>query len=620
MKQKNIFFNKVSKIIILVAFDIIALLAAFLVALLAIRILVVTTFTTGAVLKFLLVTIGFKIIWFYIFGLYKIVTRYIGLNDTVRAFFAVVSANALIYIHLLINHVDSVYLSVVLLATPIEFLNILVPRLFERLYEYFKSTIRRKRIGLKRTVIIGAGAAGRIVLQEINANVNLSNRVVCFVDDNPEKQNKYILGIPIVGSLDDLEKVIIEYHVQEAIFAIRELDEYRQKEIIERLTALEVSIKKLNLISEIDDTQKAQIIDFNIEDLLNREAVVLENSGIKDFIKDEIVLITGGGGSIGSELVRQVAKYQPKAIIIFDFYENNAYEIQMEIERHMKKGMFERFELHVIIGSVYNKERVYEVFKTYRPTIVFHAAAYKHVPLMESSSKEAIRTNVIGTHYVVEAAIECDVKKFVLVSSDKAVRPTNVMGATKRFAELIISNADKVSKTKFSAVRFGNVLGSNGSVIPLFRKQIDEGGPVTVTDERITRYFMTIKEAVSLILQSAVYAKGGEIFVLDMGEPVKILDLARKMIRLKNLIPDKNIKIEITGLRPGEKLYEELLIDVTKNDHTSTEHPKIFVENASEDIRNLPIDELVQTIETMNNDDVRSMLKEIIKTYQISNS
>lgn len=620
MKQKNIFFSKVSKIIILVAFDIIALLAAFLVALLAIRILVVTTFTTGAVLKFLLVTIGFKIIWFYIFGLYKIVTRYIGLNDTVRAFFAVVSANALIYIHLLINHVDSVYLSVVLLATPIEFLSILAPRLFERLYEYFKSTIRRKRIGLKRTVIIGAGAAGRIVLQEINANVNLSNRVVCFVDDNPEKQNKYILGIPIVGSLDDLEKVIIEYHVQEAIFAIRELDEYRQKEIIERLTALEVSIKKLNLISEINDTQKAQIIDFNIEDLLNREAVVLENSGIKDFIKDEIVLITGGGGSIGSELVRQVAKYQPKAIIIFDFYENNAYEIQMEIERHMKKGMFERFEFHVIIGSVYNKERVYEVFKTYRPTIVFHAAAYKHVPLMESSSKEAIRTNVIGTHYVVDAAIECDVKKFVLVSSDKAVRPTNVMGATKRFAELIISNADKVSKTKFSAVRFGNVLGSNGSVIPLFRKQIDEGGPVTVTDERITRYFMTIKEAVSLILQSAVYAKGGEIFVLDMGEPVKILDLARKMIRLKNLIPDKNIKIEITGLRPGEKLYEELLIDVTKNDHTSTEHPKIYIENASEDIRNLPIDELVQTIETMNNDDVRSMLKEIIKTYQISNS
>ncbi|HHT98473.1 MAG TPA: polysaccharide biosynthesis protein [Acholeplasma sp.] len=620
MKQKNIFFSKVSKIIILVAFDIIALLAAFLLALLAIRILVVTTFTAGAVLKFLLVTIGFKIIWFYIFGLYKIVTRYIGLIDSVRAFFAVVSANALIYIHLLINHVDSVYLSVVLLATPIEFLNILVPRFFERLYEYFKSTIRHKRIGLKRTVIIGAGAAGRIVLEEINANVNLSNRVVCFVDDNPEKQNKYILGIPIVGSLDDLEKVIIEYHVQEAIFAIRELDEYRQKEIIERLTALEVSIKKLNLISEINDTQKAQIIDFNIEDLLNREAVVLENSGIKDFIKDEIVLITGGGGSIGSELVRQVAKYQPKAIIIFDFYENNAYEIQMEIERHMKKGMFERFELHVIIGSVYNKERVYEVFKTYRPTIVFHAAAYKHVPLMESNSKEAIRTNVIGTHYVVDAAIECDVKKFVLVSSDKAVRPTNVMGATKRFAELIISNADKVSKTKFSAVRFGNVLGSNGSVIPLFRKQIDEGGPVTVTDERITRYFMTIKEAVSLILQSAVYAKGGEIFVLDMGEPVKILDLARKMIRLKNLIPDKNIKIEITGLRPGEKLYEELLIDVTKNNHTSTEHPKIYIENASEDIRNLPIDELVQTIETMNNDDVRSMLKEIIKTYQISNS
>jgi FlaA1/EpsC-like NDP-sugar epimerase len=620
MKQKNIFFSKVSKIIILVAFDIIALLAAFLLALLAIRILVVTTFTTGAVLKFLLVTIGFKIIWFYIFGLYKIVTRYIGLIDSVRAFFAVVSANALIYIHLLINHVDSVYLSVVLLATPIEFLNILVSRFFERLYEYFKSTIRHKRIGLKRTVIIGAGAAGRIVLEEINANVNLSNRVVCFVDDNPEKQNKYILGIPIVGSLDDLEKVIIEYHVQEAIFAIRELDEYRQKEIIERLTALEVSIKKLNLISEINDTQKAQIIDFNIEDLLNREAIVLENSGIKDFIKDEIVLITGGGGSIGSELVRQVAKYQPKAIIIFDFYENNAYEIQMEIERHMKKGMFERFELHVIIGSVYNKERVYEVFKTYRPTIVFHAAAYKHVPLMESNSKEAIRTNVIGTHYVVDAAIECDVKKFVLVSSDKAVRPTNVMGATKRFAELIISNADKVSKTKFSAVRFGNVLGSNGSVIPLFRKQIDEGGPVTVTDERITRYFMTIKEAVSLILQSAVYAKGGEIFVLDMGEPVKILDLARKMIRLKNLIPDKNIKIEITGLRPGEKLYEELLIDVTKNDHTSTEHPKIYIENASEDIRNLPIDELVQTIETMNNDDVRSMLKEIIETYQISNS
>lgn len=413
------------------------------------------------------------------------------------------------------------------------------------------------------TMIIGAGSAGKLLINEINNNQKgFTNRIMCIIDDDKNKIGTYINGIPVVGERREIQKYCTKYNINEIIIAIPSASKEVIGKISEECSKTKCNIKILPAITALmDDNDSKEIMKkmrpLSYEDFLGRDQIVVDNNEIIKQIKDKVILITGGGGSIGSELSRQIAKANPKQLIIFDIYENNAYDIEQELKRNYPK-----LNLKAIIGSVRDYDRLEDVFKTYKPDAVFHAAAHKHVPLMEVSPNEAIKNNCLGTLNAAKLADKYKVKRFVLISTDKAVRPTNVMGATKRICEMIVQSYDKKSKnTEYVAVRFGNVLGSNGSVIPLFLKQIENGGPVTVTHKEITRFFMTIPEAVSLVLQASVYAKGGEIFVLDMGKPVKIYDLAKKIIRYKGFEPNVDIKIEITGLRPGEKLYEEILMD-----------------------------------------------------------
>ncbi len=413
------------------------------------------------------------------------------------------------------------------------------------------------------TMLIGAGSAGKLLINEINNNQKgFTNRIMCIIDDDKNKIGTYINGIPVVGGRREIQKYCTKYNINEIIIAIPSAPKEVIGKISEECSKTKCNIKILPAITALmDDNDSKEIMKkmrpLSYEDFLGRDQIVVDNNEIIKQIKDKVILITGGGGSIGSELSRQIAKANPKQLIIFDIYENNAYDIEQELKRDYPK-----LNLKAIIGSVRDYDRLEDVFKTYKPDAVFHAAAHKHVPLMEVSPNEAIKNNCLGTLNAAKLADKYKVKRFVLISTDKAVRPTNVMGATKRICEMIVQSYDKKSKnTEYVAVRFGNVLGSNGSVIPLFLKQIENGGPVTVTHKEITRFFMTIPEAVSLVLQASVYANGGEIFVLDMGKPVKIYDLAKKIIRYKGFEPNVDIKIEITGLRPGEKLYEEILMD-----------------------------------------------------------
>ena len=413
------------------------------------------------------------------------------------------------------------------------------------------------------TMLIGAGSAGKLLINEINNNQKgFTNRIMCIIDDDKNKNGTYINGIPVVGGRREIQKYCTKYNINEIIIAIPSASKEVIGKISEECSKTKCNIKILPAITALmDDNDSKEIMKkmrpLSYEDFLGRDQIVVDNNEIIKQIKDKVILVTGGGGSIGSELSRQIAKANPKQLIIFDIYENNAYDIEQELKRNYPK-----LNLKAIIGSVRDYDRLEDVFKTYKPDAVFHAAAHKHVPLMEVSPNEAIKNNCLGTLNAAKLADKYKVKRFVLISTDKAVRPTNVMGATKRICEMIVQSYDKKSKnTEYVAVRFGNVLGSNGSVIPLFLKQIENGGPVTVTHKEITRFFMTIPEAVSLVLQASVYAKGGEIFVLDMGKPVKIYDLAKKIIRYKGFEPNVDIKIEITGLRPGEKLYEEILMD-----------------------------------------------------------
>ena len=487
-------------------------------------------------------------------------------------------------------------------------------RIFFRLYRmYIKRHSTPKTI---RTLVIGAGAAGKIVVDDARYNVDNKHHVVVMVDDSPNKIGGLFMNIPVKGPISNITKIIEEYKIDEVVIAIADLKHERLNEILKLLSTSNVGVRRLPLLSEMEGPNDTHLIDVDIEDLLGREPVILDNSEINTMLYQKCVLVTGAGGSIGSELVRQIFNTHPKTLILFDIYENSTYDIQQELVRHMRSENIKDINLVTLIGSTYNETRVEQIFKKYRPDYVYHAAAYKHVPLMEDSPAEAIRTNVIGTYNVAKTADKYQAKKMVLVSTDKAVRPTNVMGATKRFAEMIIQHFAEVSKnTKYAAVRFGNVLGSNGSVVPLFKKQIEEGGPVTITDKNIIRYFMTIPEAVSLILQCGLFADGGEIFILDMGKPVKILDLAEKLIRQAGKTPGKDIKIVETGLRPGEKLYEELLLDITNQEKTS--NSRIYVEpkeKLSEDV-DKDLKEIAGAFEMENASDVKSLLSHIIKTY-----
>ena len=409
-----------------------------------------------------------------------------------------------------------------------------------------------------RIMVIGGGAAGQTLIRELINSRRLHTKVCCVIDDNPNKIGRVLEGIPIVGNRDDILTMVDRYKINHIIYAIPATTGKNQKEILNICKETKCRLQTVPGIYQLvnGEVSVSKLRDVDIADLLGRAQVKVNNDEIFRAIRGRKVLVTGGGGSIGSELCRQIAKAKPKQLIIFDIYENNAYEIQQELKR-----AYPQLDLEVLIGSVRNSNRINQIMHTYKPDIVYHAAAHKHVPLMEDSPNEAIKNNVLGTYKTATAAAKVGVKKFVLISTDKAVNPTNIMGASKRLCEMVVQMMNRKTDTDFVAVRFGNVLGSNGSVIPLFKKQIAEGGPVTVTDKDIIRYFMTIPEAVALVLQASYYAEGGEIFVLDMGDLVRIDDMARNLIRLSGYEPDVDIPIVYTGLRPGEKLFEELLMD-----------------------------------------------------------
>ncbi len=423
-----------------------------------------------------------------------------------------------------------------------------------------------------QVMIIGAGSAGDMISREIFEKKQLHKTVVCFIDDNVNKTGKKIQGKLIYGTRDKIIEAVEKFNIQEIIIAIPSSSATNRKELVDICNKTNCKTSVLQGLYETANARVglSDIRDVNVEDLLGRDSIKVNLTDIMTYVNNKVVMVTGGGGSIGSELCRQIAANGPKKLIIVDIYENNAYDIQLELRRRHPE-----LNLDVMIASVRDKERINDLFHTYKPEIVYHAAAHKHVPLMEDAPHEAVKNNVFGTLNVVQAADEYKTKKFILISTDKAVNPTNIMGATKRVCEMIVQTYDKKSKTEYVAVRFGNVLGSNGSVIPLFKRQIENGGPVTVTHPEITRYFMTIPEAVSLVLQAGAYAKGGEIFVLDMGEPVKIVDLAINLIRCSGFIPYKDIDIKFSGLRPGEKLYEELLMDEEGLQKTDNELIKI---------------------------------------------
>jgi len=445
-------------------------------------------------------------------------------------------------------------------------------RCFLRFYGVMVRTLGQRQAGGERIMLIGAGEAGRILLHEIMTTNKMAAKVCCIIDDNSAKWGKHMNGVPISGGRERIEELAQREKITQIIFAIPTAPGPVKREILELCQKTGCKVRTLPGIYQLvnGDVSLADVKDVQVEDLLGREPVQLDTRVIYDFLRDRVVLVTGGGGSIGSELCRQIAGYRPRQLIVLDIYENNAYDIQQELKRK-HPGL----DLRVEIASVREKEKIQALFQAYKPEVVFHAAAHKHVPLMENNPEEAVKNNVFGTYHVVRAAEKSGVKKFVMISTDKAVNPTNFMGATKRFCEMILQSRTQ-SKTEFCAVRFGNVLGSNGSVVPLFKRQIEAGGPVTLTDKRIIRYFMTIPEAAQLVLEAGAMARRGQIFVLDMGEPVKILTLAENLIRLSGLEPYKDIEIREIGLRPGEKLYEELLIKGENLSKTANE--KIFVE------------------------------------------
>ena len=469
------------------------------------------------------------------------------------------------------------------------------------------------------TMLIGAGSASRLLIDEINNNPSgFNNRIRCIIDDDKQKKGTYIKGILVVGNRNEIKKYCDKYEIKEIIIAIPSISKSKLALIVEECQKTDCNIKIMPSITKaMDEKNPKEIVEkirpLSYEDFLGRDQIVVNNDEIANNITNKVVMVTGGGGSIGSELSRQIATNNPKELIIFDIYENNAYDIEQELKRN-----YPNLNLKVVIGSVRDYDRLEYIFKKYKPELIFHAAAHKHVPLMEVSPNEAIKNNCLGTLNVAKLADKYKSEKFVLISTDKAVRPTNVMGATKRICEMIIQSYNKKSKnTDYVAVRFGNVLGSNGSVIPLFLKQIENGGPVTVTHKEITRFFMTIPEAVSLVLQASCYAKGGEIFVLDMGKPVKIYDLAKQIIRYKGYEPNVDIKIEITGLRPGEKLYEEILME--EEGLKSTPNKLIHIGKPIDFDNNKFLKKLDNLIKYSyeNKDDIKEKVQEVVDTYKI---
>lgn len=481
-------------------------------------------------------------------------------------------------------------------------------------YRFYKIIFNKKLVNPKRVMIVGAGEAGVALLRELKNSQFSNSKVILFVDDNPYKFGKNINGIRVYGDRNNIVKFANEFAIDEIYIALPSVSQIERSKIASIANESNCKVKILPGIYQLvnGEVSISKLRDIQLEDLLGRDEVKINNDDIFKFVENKKILVTGAGGSIGSELCRQIAAKNPKELILLDIYENTIYDLQNEL-----KFNFPNLNLITLIASVRNYSRLEEIFKIYNPNVVFHAAAHKHVPLMEKSPCEAIKNNCLGTLNLCNISNKYNVSKFILISTDKAVNPTNIMGASKRICEMIIQYMSKNSNTTFSAVRFGNVLGSNGSVVPLFKQQIENGGPITITDPNIIRYFMTIPEAVSLVLQAAVYAKGSEIFVLDMGEPVKIEDMARKLIKLSGYIPDVDIQIKYIGLRPGEKLYEELLMN--EEGMQKTENNRIFIGKQIEFDENSFMTKLNDLIDSANSEDanIKYKVKNIVDTYKI---
>ena len=510
-----------------------------------------------AYLNWIGVWCAINVLVFFCLGLYNSIWSFVSTSEVFRISAAYGVLGVLLII---IYHVYGIVLprSSTVIGFILSFMATGVIRFSYRMTRALRGMLIHKDSKLKKNVmIIGAGDAGRNLVNEFINSSYIHDQVVCIIDDNPVKRGKRLYGVPIVGDRTDIPEAVKKYNIDRIVFAIPSAKAVTRKEILDICSSTGCKVQMLPGIFQLvnGEVNVSQLREVDPQDLLGRDPIKVNLEEIFAYISGKVVMVTGGGGSIGSELSRQIARAKPKRLIIFEIYENNAYDIQMELHRTHPE-----LDLEVLIGSVRNTARLDFVMSKYRPDLVFHAAAHKHVPLMEDSPNEAIKNNVFGTYKMAKAASKYGVKRFVLISTDKAVNPTNIMGASKRLCEMVVQMMNRESDTEFVAVRFGNVLGSNGSVIPLFKKQIAAGGPVTVTHPDIIRYFMTIPEAVSLVLQAGYYARGGEIFVLDMGEPVKIDTMARNLIRLSGFEPDVDIKVLYTGLRPGEKLYEELLM------------------------------------------------------------
>ncbi|EDT25085.1 polysaccharide biosynthesis protein [Clostridium perfringens] len=558
-----------------------------------------------------------------IFKMYKSIWTIVGIDEVAFGLIACLIATGIILITstiissiYYIDYID--YITVLLAGLFIMIFTIGIRvsfRIYRRMISHGRVLLNSSNISnLEKILIIGAGSCGQLIIEEVRKQNPIKQKVIGVIDDNPSKIGTYLRGIKILGNRNKIIAISEEKNVDLILIAMPSVDGKVKKEIIEICQSTRAKVKIIPGMYELIGGKVSlnRMRDIDLRDLLGREEVILDKQGIKDYIENKVVMVTGGGGSIGSELCRQIAKFSPKLLLILDIYENNAYELENEIISN-----FKNLKEKVLIASVREEKRLENIFNEYKPQVIFHAAAHKHVPLMERNPEEAIKNNVIGTLNVAECAHKYGAERFVLISTDKAVNPTNVMGASKRMCEMIIQAIDKNSNTEFVAVRFGNVLGSNGSVIPLFKKQIAKGGPVTLTHKKITRYFMLIPEAAQLVLQAGAYAKGGEIFVLDMGNPVLIYDLAKDLIKLSGFEPEVDIKIEITGLRPGEKLYEELLMD--EEGLRKTSHEKIFIAKPGEydfEMLKLGVNALKKIADLGDVETLKTALQFIVKTYK----